>query len=256
MQSLNASLQKTNTHEGPAKILMFAWELLKTKDNFEQGPLDIAQELLKLKGEITFVIPDQKNLAALPSIRFLTTDELISDEKIIERLNHLHYQIVIPSSPTNTKTTKGEDESIQIHYKPSTVININKNPEPDLISQVVSYSFAASEIAQKENFDVIYAFEWVSFLAGIEAKKISKKPLIVYLSERECDRSADNCPIAIYQLEKHGLEMADKIILPSQKGLDNILKQYKLDPRKIVILNKKSASIKESPSNKKQFIQV
>jgi heterodisulfide reductase subunit A-like polyferredoxin len=120
----------------------------------------------------------------------------------------------------------------------------------------VSYSFAAAEIAQKENFDVIYAFEWVSFLAGIEAKKISKKPLIVYLSETECDRSSDNCPTAIYHLKKYGLEMADKIILPSQKGVDSILKQYKLDPKKIVILNKKSVSIKESPLDKKQFIQV
>ena len=37
----------------------------------------------------------------------------------------------------------------------------------------------AGAIAAEENFDVIHAHDWLTYLAGIAAKRVSGKPLVI-----------------------------------------------------------------------------
>ena len=54
-----------------------------------------------------------------------------------------------------------------------------------LFEEVQRYAEQAKLIAQEEEFDVIHAHDWLSFLAGIKAKEVSGKPLVTHV---HCDR--------------------------------------------------------------------
>ena len=58
----------------------------------------------------------------------------------------------------------------------------------DLLAEVLNYASVASEIAKLQPCDVIYAHDWLSFGAGIEAKRVTGKPLIVHVHATEFDR--------------------------------------------------------------------
>jgi glycogen(starch) synthase len=71
-----------------------------------------------------------------------------------------------------------------------------------LIDEVMKYSILAREIAKNESFELIHAHDWLSFRAGIEAKKISGKPLIVHVHATQFDWAGGKVNDQIYQIEK------------------------------------------------------
>ena len=84
----------------------------------------------------------------------------------------------------------------------------------NLYLEVLRYGFVAGKLAKKENFDVIHAHDWLSFLAGIAAKKVSKKSLIAHVHATEFDRvGSGTVNRDVYKIEKEGMEKADKIIV-------------------------------------------
>ena len=50
-----------------------------------------------------------------------------------------------------------------------------------LLEEINQYAQKAKEIAIAQNFDIIHAHDWLSFLAGVEAKKASGKPLVLHV---------------------------------------------------------------------------
>ncbi len=108
----------------------------------------------------------------------------------------------------------------------------------DLAKEVLRYAARAGAIAAEEDFDVIHAHEWLTFLAGLEAKKISGKPLFLHVHATEYDRTGGTgCNEFVYAIEKEGMEKADKIIAISRYTKDIIIKQYGIDPNKIEIVH-------------------
>src|SRR3989344_4525101 len=58
-----------------------------------------------------------------------------------------------------------------------------------LFEEVYRYSEAAKKIATEEDFDVIHCHDWMTFRAGINAKRIKHKPLVVHVHSTEFDRT-------------------------------------------------------------------
>ncbi len=88
----------------------------------------------------------------------------------------------------------------------------------DLYDEVVRYAGTGAEIARRENCDVIYAHDWLSFGAGIEAKRATGKPLVVHVHATEYDRCGgpEGVNPAVYAIEKEGMEVADAVIAVSE----------------------------------------
>ena len=106
-----------------------------------------------------------------------------------------------------------------------------------LFEEVARYGKEARLIAEREDFDVIHAHDWLSFLAGIEAKKVSKKPLIVHVHATEFDRSGgSNVNPLVYKIEKQGMEQADKIIAVSELTKNTLIDNYGILPEKIEVV--------------------
>jgi glycogen synthase len=55
----------------------------------------------------------------------------------------------------------------------------------DLYSEVERYAIVASQIARDFEFDIIHCHDWLTYKSGIEAKKISRKPLVVHVHATE-----------------------------------------------------------------------
>ena len=82
--------------------------------------------------------------------------------------------------------------------------------------------------------DVVHAHDWLTYEAGILAKKHFGIPLVAHVHATEFDRGGANGgnPL-IHQIEYEGLIWADKIIAVSQATKNIIVERYGIPPSKI-----------------------
>ena len=104
---------------------------------------------------------------------------------------------------------------------------------PDLGNKVVEFSKIAAKLALLEDFDVIHAHDWMTFLAGVEVKKATGKPLVVHLHASQYDRAGADARGWIYDLEKYGMEQADRVIPVSNYTGEIVTGHYGIDPKKV-----------------------
>ena len=95
---------------------------------------------------------------------------------------------------------------------------------------------AARMLGAADAFDVIHAHDWLTYLAGVHAKKVSGKPLVVHVHSTEFDRSGEIYNKDIYKIERLGMDMADRIIAVSNYTRDIIIERYAQHPDKIVTI--------------------
>lgn len=107
-----------------------------------------------------------------------------------------------------------------------------------LFDEVLRYALLARDIARDTDFDVIHAHDWLSFLAGIEAKKVSDCPLVVHVHATEFDRVGSG-PVNqfVYDIEREGLEFADRIVAVSQFTKNIIIQKYGIPETKIQVVH-------------------
>jgi glycogen synthase len=103
----------------------------------------------------------------------------------------------------------------------------------DLPSKVIEFSKIAAKIALLEEFDVIHAHDWMTFLAGVEVKKVTGKPLILHVHALQYDRAGATDHGWIYEIEKYGMEQADCVIPVSRYTAEIIASHYHIDTAKI-----------------------
>jgi glycosyltransferase involved in cell wall biosynthesis len=95
-----------------------------------------------------------------------------------------------------------------------------------------------AEIAKEEDFDIIYAHDWLSFGAGVEAKYATGKPLIVHVHATEFDRcGGPNVNQHVYNVEKWGMMEADRVIAVSELTRQIIIKEYGISPDKVRVVH-------------------
>jgi len=106
----------------------------------------------------------------------------------------------------------------------------------DLIKEVKDFAAKAGEIAKKENFDVIHCHDWMTFNAGIEAKKSSGKPLVIHVHSTEFDRTPGQPCQFQFEVEKRGMQEADRIITVSKFEKYKIVSHYEISPDKVSVV--------------------
>lgn len=107
-----------------------------------------------------------------------------------------------------------------------------------LMQEVHRYALRARDIAQKENFDIIHAHDWLSFLAGVEAKKVSGKPLILHMHATEFDRTGgQGVNQDVYNIERDAMNYADGIIAVSNFTKQKIVEHYGIPAWKIEVVH-------------------
>lgn len=109
---------------------------------------------------------------------------------------------------------------------------------PNLMQDVEKYAMVAEEIAKSEQFDIIHAHDWLTYRAGIAAKAVSGKPLVVHIHATEYDRSGEkNRNDIVYNLEREGMMAADSVCAVSNLTRSIVIDKYGIPAEKVYTLH-------------------
>jgi glycosyltransferase involved in cell wall biosynthesis len=113
-------------------------------------------------------------------------------------------------------------------------IDFSGKYDQNLLHEIYKYSLVAEVIARDNEFDVIHAHDWLAYPAGIAAKRISGKPLVIHVHATDFDRSGGSVNPQVYAMEKEGMDAADKIITVSNLTRSIVIEKYNINPDKVV----------------------
>jgi glycosyltransferase involved in cell wall biosynthesis len=120
----------------------------------------------------------------------------------------------------------------------------------NLMEEVAQYALVASSIAASSEFDIIHAHDWLTYPAGISAKNITGKPLVVHVHATEFDRSGENINQPVYDIERYGMEAADLVITVSNLTRQIVIERYGIPEEKVITVhNAVEPSVRPDPEN-------
>ncbi len=230
-------------------VLMFGWEFPPhITGGLGTACYGLVKGLVKQGVNVIFVVPRAYGDEYKDGFRLLNASDIsmdFSESVNQEYWNRIKYMEIgsnlIPYvGPEDFETlieeeTRKKTEKLQhvfsSHYKFSGKYGLN------LMEEVSRYALVASEIAQRSKFDVIHAHDWLTYPAGIAAKYISRKPLVIHVHATEFDRSGENVNQTVYDIERKGMEEADLIITVSNFTRQIVIDRYGQHPDKVVTVH-------------------
>lgn len=109
---------------------------------------------------------------------------------------------------------------------------------PDnLQDEINNYSIVAGVIARQQEYDIIHAHDWLTYPAGIHAKNVSGKPLVIHVHATDFDRSRGHVNPTVYGIEKDGMDHADCIMCVSELTRQTVINHYHQDPAKCITMH-------------------
>ena len=110
----------------------------------------------------------------------------------------------------------------------------------NLMEEVSRYAQVGGTIAMqyKDSFDLIHAHDWLTYLAGIAAKELTGKPLVVHVHATSYDRGDEkHIDSRVLDIEKRGMLAADKVVTVSDLTRNIVINKYGIDPAKVVTVH-------------------
>jgi glycosyltransferase involved in cell wall biosynthesis len=131
--------------------------------------------------------------------------------------------------------TRGEvaDSDVLVKTNEQGKVEFSGSYGASLMDEIHKYSVVAQVIASENEFDVIHAHDWLAYPAGIAAKAVSGKPLVIHVHATDFDRSGGNVNPVVYNMEKEGMDAADRIITVSNLTREIVINKYNIDPEKV-----------------------
>jgi glycosyltransferase involved in cell wall biosynthesis len=109
---------------------------------------------------------------------------------------------------------------------------------PDnILEEINNYSIVAGVIARTIPCDVIHSHDWLTYPAGIHAKNVTGKPLVIHVHATDFDRSRGNVNPTVFAIEKEGMNAADHIITVSNLTRRTVIEKYGIDPAKVTTVH-------------------
>ncbi len=228
------------------RILMFGWEFPPhISGGLGTACFGLTKGLAKHKVDVIFVVPRAYGDEDQQAVRIVNASDVpfdFNDTEYKEFWNRVKYMEIgsniIPyvgpeefEKALERKEKKGESYTSKVfskQYKFSGKYGTN------LMEEVSRYALIASAVALKEDYDIIHAHDWLTYPAGIAAKKSSGKPLVIHIHATEFDRTGENVNDIVYGIEKEGFENADRIIAVSNLTRNTVINRYGINPDKVV----------------------
>ncbi len=228
------------------RVLMFGWEFPPhISGGLGTASFGLTKGMASLDGiEVIFVVPKVWGDENQDAVR------LIGANKTPVAFKQIHYQGVrqpiekIEISSRIIPYTGSEDfwkimnsevsgRKILIHTNDEGLVDFSGTYGGNLLDEIYKYSVVASIIAEENEFDIIHAHDWLTYPAGIAAKEVSGKPLVIHVHATEFDRSGGNVNPEVYRIERDGMQAASKIITVSNLTRDIVINKYNVHPDKV-----------------------
>lgn len=220
------------------KVLMFGWEFPPhITGGLGTACFGMTKALAEKNTEVIFVVPKAHGDENTQSVDLISADRVEIDFRNPIYADYEHLISYVQINSTLVPYCGVEDFYQILRHTEASVSKIGetgyKRTYPfsgsygkDLLEEVHRYAFVARSVANEKSFDVIHAHDWLTYEAGVEARKISGKPLVIHVHATEFDRSGENVNQAVYDMERYGMEQADKIIAVSDYTKKIVIERY------------------------------
>lgn len=231
---------------------MFGWEFPPhIAGGLGTACYGLTRGLAKLGVEVIFVVPKAYGDEDERFLRIRNASEveapygtLDSEDELWKQLTFIH----INSNMVPYLSPEEYDERYTEHQKDTQAhtediwkqrYNFSGKYGANLMEEVARYAMVAAQVAKEMEgqFDVIHAHDWLTYYAGIAAKRVSGKPLVVHMHATEFDRSGENINTVVYNIERTGMAAADRVMAVSNLTRSIVVERYGIDPGKVVTVH-------------------
>lgn len=238
-----------NEEGSQVRVFMLGWEF----PPFISGGLGTAcygltRAMDQLGVKVTFVLPKMADSSYVTHVKLLTPgscSEWTARRFSEYELKNVTFRTI--SSPLQAYATpQTYDERIE-DYRRLTQETTEQGPSGcnmeqdtdyggDMYREIHRYATMAMELARCEEFDVIHAHDWMTYPAGVAVAAMTGKPLVVHIHSTEFDRSGEHVNQVVYDIEREGMEQADKVIAVSHFTRSIVIRRYGLSPEKVEVV--------------------
>ena len=240
------------------KILMLGWEFPPIiNGGLGIACLGMARSLSKI-ADVSVILPKSDPNYVVENVELIGLNNLKIEEikssitasnySFLENVDFVETEL-LPYSKEESRKSKFDQKQFQ-----SFLNNVSKDEldtfkadelyGSDVIQKVVQFAKYAARIALTKDFDVIHAHDWMTFLAGIEVKKLTGKPLAVHVHSLSYDRSGPDSRGWLYDVEKYGMEQADMVLPVSGYTGTICTRHFGIDPAKIFPVHNGALEVK------------
>lgn len=231
------------------RVLMFGWEF----PPHITGGLGTACEgltcgLAKQGVSVTFVMPRLHGGESGESVRLIPADSVevsLSSRKLQDYKNYLRFlsvdSFLLPYIGEESVSYQGSQSATGGLYELTHFgrgkLSFTGEYGRDLLSEVGRYALVAAELARREPHDVIHAHDWLTYLAGVAAHRVSGKPLVIHVHATEFDRSGEHVNQQVYDIERYAMHEAQKVICVSHLTRRTVIERYGVPAAKVVTVH-------------------
>ncbi len=227
---------------------MFGWEFPPhITGGLGTACFGLTKGLAKHKVDVMFVVPKAYGDESQEAVRLLSASDVeinVEDQEYQDYWKRISYMEIgsniIPYVGPEEFKRLVEESELKKELSGSNVFTrkytFSGKYGKDLLEEVSRYALIGSAIAGKSEFDIIHAHDWLTYPAGIAAKYISGKPLVVHMHATEYDRSGENVNHSVFEIEKKGMMEADRVITVSNLTRKTVIEKYGINPEKIVTI--------------------
>lgn len=231
------------------KVLMFGWEFPPhIAGGLGTACYGMTKGLAENGVDVLFVMPsasgdeDQTNVRIINASDIECTTVVRDVDEFLGKVKFLHIgsnliPYVGPEQFTSLveQEQRCQKEEFRMHF--GMKYRFSGKYGTNLMEEVARYAMVAAEIAMRNDFDVIHAHDWLTYYAGIAAKNVSGKPLVIHVHATEYDRSGENVNTQVYDIERAGMLAADRVITVSDLTRNIVVNRYGIDPSKVVTVH-------------------
>ncbi len=194
--------------------------------------------------QITFVLPTVVQTQYANHVKLVSAAMQPELDKPIrvKQLKNVRFRTLTsalqPYQTANSYQKKIEDSLAQIHMAHGKTDQFvgTLDYSGDMYAEVQRYAELAVRLAANEEFDVIHAHDWMTYPAGAAVARLTGKPLVIHVHSTEFDRSGEHVNQMIYDIERMGMHVSDKIIAVSYLTRNIIISRYGISGDKVEVV--------------------
>ncbi len=232
------------------RVLMFGWEFPPhISGGLGTACYGLTRGLAKHNVDVTFVVPhaygdeDQSFLRVVNASGIEARYAMAGSDLAVPGIHYINIDsTMVPYVAPEEFVSEGSTPGSTTHLAGEVwneKYDFSGKYGANLMEEVARYAVVAAEVARQleGQFDVIHAHDWLTYYAGIAAKAVSGKPLVVHIHATEFDRSGQNVNQPVYDIERAGMQAADKVIAVSNLTRRIVIDRYGIPPSKVVTVH-------------------
>lgn len=229
------------------KVLMFGWEFPPhITGGLGTACYGMTKGLSSKNVETIFVVPkaygdeDMQAASIIGADGYYISEQLLGREfmeKVLKiSIDSSLVPYLDPDGPIFSENAEVQEKLRIIHDQTSS-FRFSGKYGVNLYDEVNRFALIAGLVAAQQEFDIIHAHDWLTFQAGITAKRVSGKPLVVHVHATEFDRTGETVNQHVFNIEKMGMQEADMVICVSNLTRNIVISRYGIHPKKVKVVH-------------------